>query len=132
MAIIHHFKPQRNYYSLHNGIVKLRDLSDQGFRLYSYVGSHRNGFDLQEKTIMKALDWSDKKVRRYKKELVLLGFLYMEKVGMNSWHMWIGNMEVSAENVMKIVKGEESDSAIDISEVNRLRTEYALKYGLAN
>ena len=124
MAIKMGYMPIDGYTKIDNEVCRIRGLSDQAYRLYGYLASQKNGFNVQEKLIMEVLGWSDKKVRRYKKELVGLDLLYLENV-FKTHRLWVGSTRIGAKRVRDLVTAEEdaTRSPIPAEELKRLREE---------
>lgn len=116
--------PASGYTKLDNDVCRIQELSDQAYRLYGYLAGHKNGFDVQERLIMHVLNWSDKKVRRYKKELVDYDLIYLEHT-FKTHRLWVGSTKVGAKAVRDLVTAEEMsyNSFISAEELRALREE---------
>ncbi len=99
MAFIRKRLAKDNYTMADNNIVRDDSISDQAIRLYWYLASNKNGFNLNDSKIIKDLKWSQRKLSRYKGELVKRKFLLIEKIDQRTYIMYIGSTQISAETV---------------------------------
>jgi len=99
-----------------NNIVKMKELSDKGIRLYIYIAMQKNGFNIREGKIVEALGWSSRTIRRYKKELSDHDLILMDK-HQYTHRLWVGNTKKGASAVRRDILEEEGcDVSEDISE----------------
>jgi len=92
---------------LDNNVCLLKGLSDKAFRLYAYIASHQNGYNIREDALSTLFGMSKRTVRRYKVELTQAGLLFMDKKGYQH-RIWVGNTKMSAERVMATWTARES------------------------
>lgn len=108
MAIKTGYMVGTGYFKSDNEVVRL-DITDQAYRLYGYIASLKNGYNIGEAQIMSSLGWSVKKVRRYKAELVQYDLLYLEN-NFKYHRVWVGNTKMGAKAIR--------DAAVEVENLN--------------
>ena len=100
-------------------IFLIKGLSDGAKVLYGYMSSMRNGSDFSDIFFMRGLSLSETAYRRRKKELVEVGLLLVDRVGLKQYIMYIGFIGFKAEAVrtMWLKQETENQEAIPISEL---------------
>ena len=122
MAFIRKRLAKSEYTMADNNIVRDSEISDQAVRLYWYLASNKNGFNLNDSKIISDLSWSQRKVTTYKKELSRKGFILIEKVDQRTYIMYIGSTEISAKKVRENwLKLEDDVQPISRKELKEMR-----------
>lgn len=106
MAIIRQGTIHKNFNKMDRKVALLKDISDGAYRLYGYLLGLRNGAEFNDTYIMKALGLSPDTLKRRKKELRDAGLIYVDRVGLKNYIMYIGNTQMCAEDVKGFWKTE--------------------------
>jgi len=99
MAIIRKASAKDNYTKIDNFVARDENINDYSFRLYVFMAGFKNGFQLNDMYIAKALGWSRDKVTRGKRTLVEADLILVDKVDRSTYFLYIGTSKVSATNV---------------------------------
>ena len=99
---------------LDDKVALISSLSDKGFRLYAYLASQKNGFNIREEHLANLLNCSDKTIRRIKKELEDLDLIFRDKTRYTH-RIWIGNTKVGATKVKAMYEKEETFNMANIT-----------------
>ncbi len=101
MAIVRKFLAKDNYTKMDNDVARNTDISDYSYRLYGFMAGFKNGFQLNDAYIAKALSWNRSKVTRAKRDLVSADLICVEKIDRSTYFLYIGSSKITASQVMK-------------------------------
>ena len=110
MAVKYGYMPIKGYTKLDNDICRIRDLSDAAVRFYIFVAGLKNGMNVNDGYVVKALGWSQSKVTRCKKELKKYDLIRVEQIHRGLSYLYIGNVAVGASTVKQYVQDNEIDT----------------------
>ena len=99
MAIVRKFLAVDNYTKMDNNVARNTDITDYSYRLYGFVAGFKNGFQLNDAYIAKALDWSTRKVSRAKRDLVKANLILIDKIDRSTYFLYIGSSTIPATEV---------------------------------
>ena len=120
MAIVRKYLPRDKYTKVDNFVARNKDISDYSFRLYVFVAGFKNGFQLNDAYVAKALGWSRDKVSRAKRDLKKADLICVEQIDRSTYFLYIGNSLVSATTVQKYWKLIEENPEITPREISQV------------
>ena len=109
MAILRKVLAKEDYTKIDNFVARNKDIPDYAFRLYVFIAGFRDGFQMNDGYIAAALDWSQPKVTRAKRELKHADLICVEKIDRSTYFLYIGTSKVTASKVKRIWHSNEND-----------------------
>jgi len=99
MAIVRKRLANKEFTRIDNFVAQNNNISDYSVRLYLFMAGFKDGFQLNDAYVAKALDWSRSKIARAKRDLVEEDLILIDKVDRTTYFLYIGTSKMSATNV---------------------------------
>lgn len=115
MAIVRKKLSTENYTKMDNQVARNKNISDYSYRLYGFMAGFKNGFQLNDAYIAKALGWNRSKVTRAKRDLTEQDLICVEKIDRSTYFLYIGTSTHPASRVKEQWK---NDAKLDGQEVS--------------